>query len=225
MSPTTRRLLYAVVFGVFIMTIVVLVNGLSGRIDRAEEDAQENRVAAADNAAALGEAENITRRLARQVRRLGGTPVVTPSDIEPATGPAGPVGAIGPPGPRGPAGQDGEDGEDGTDGQDGADGKRGRTGATGATGETGATGATGAAGADGTDGKTGATGATGPQGPAGPKGETGATGPRGETGATGPAGYPETFTFTDRTGATYTCTDPDEDRAYDCTSDAPGAAS
>ncbi|WP_284704942.1 hypothetical protein [Nocardioides bruguierae] len=219
MNPTTRRLLYAVVFAVFITTIVVLINGLSGRIDQAEDDAHENRVAAADNAAALGEAENITHRLARQVRRLGGTPVVTPSDIEPATGPVGPVGAVGPPGPRGPAGQDGEDG---ADGQDGSDGKRGRTGATG---ETGPAGATGVAGADGTDGKAGATGATGPQGPAGPKGDTGATGPRGEAGAAGPAGYPETFTFTDRTGATYTCTDPDEDRAYDCTTDAPGAAS
>lgn len=127
-----------------------------------------------------------------------------------------PVTTAGPQGPEGPRGLPG------ADGKDGATGSPGTTGATGKTGSTGAAGSDGATGIDGTDG---ANGAMGPPGPAGAKGDTGATGLTGAAGAPGINGAdgadgagPESFTFTDATGATYTCTpDPPGSLTYTCT--------
>lgn len=143
----------------------------------------------------------------------------------------------GPPGPKGEDGADGKDGEPGTQGPPGPAGANGEDGAPGPAGADGADGATGPAGADGLNGVDGAPGAMGPAGPAGadstvpgppgPAGEpgtdgapgpTGPAGPQGPAGATGPA--PSSFTFTDRTGATYTCTpNPPGSTTYTCQSD------
>lgn len=168
---------------------------------------------------ALAEQRETSRTLAEQVRDLGGRPLVTP--------PAGPPGEPGPAGPAGPAptlaqvidalasycadgrcrGPAGADGRDGQDGRDGARGERGATGATGGTGPQGER------------------GEPGPQGPGGPPGPPGPQGEKGERGEVGPTGYPETFTWTDPgtpaegDETTYTCRDPDGDRAYTCTAD------
>lgn len=77
----------------------------------------------------------------------------------------------------------------------------GPMGLQGVAGPTGSPGTNGTDGANGTDGTNGADGATGAQGP---------------TGATGPP--PQSWTWTDELGVTYTCTltDPSTD-AYTCT--------
>lgn len=73
---------------------------------------------------------------------------------------------------------------------------------------------------DGPAGEKGATGDQGPvgdQGPQGVRGDTGPQGPAGPPGAAGPAGPPVTsWTFTDATGQTQSCSDPDGDLAYTC---------
>lgn len=100
----------------------------------------------------------------------------------------------------------------------------------------GQAGASGAAGADGDPGAAGPQGEEGPppsdtqvasavasycaahDGCAGPAGPTGPQGPAGEQGGEGPPGpAPESWTF-DWLGTTWTCVDPDGDRAYECTS-------
>jgi type II secretory pathway pseudopilin PulG len=100
------------------------------------------------------------RALARQVRNLGGTPVVTPPPAG-QTGPAGGVGPQGPPGPQGP---------------EGLMGPQGQTGPHGARGSTGPVGSTGPAGPEGAVGPQGPQGDTGPQGPAGTDGTNGTDG-------------------------------------------------
>lgn len=134
------------------------------------------------------------------------------------------------PGPPGPAGADGRDGVDGVDGEPGPPGPGGPPGPqgdTGAAGSDGANGSDGLNGVDGSPGPAGPPGAMGPQGPAGPAGADstvpgppgpqGEQGPDGEPGAPGPA--PESFTFTDRTGMTYTCTpNPPGSSTYTCAS-------
>lgn len=110
------------------------------------------------------------------------------------------------PGPKGDPGTAGKDGMDGAAGKDST--------------------VPGPAGADGKDSTT-----PGPQGPAGPPGADsivpGPAGPQGPQGPRGPAGAdgadgasPSSFTFTDRTGATYTCTpNPPGSSTYTCASD------
>lgn len=131
------------------------------------------------------------------------------------------------PGPPGPKGEDGKDGEPGPQGPPGPAGKNG---ADGGPGPAGADGAVGPAGADGLNGAPGAVGPAGadgvpgPPGPAGPAGEPGADGATGPIGPVGPAGAtgpaPSSFTFTDRTGATYTCVpNPPGSTTYTCQSD------
>jgi hypothetical protein len=63
----------------------------------------------------------------------------------------------------------------------------------------------------------------GDQGPPGPAGAPGAPGPPGEPGPQGEQGpqgdtgnRPNSFTFEDRTGQRYRCTDPDNDGNYEC---------
>lgn len=141
------------------------------------------------------------------------------------------------PGPPGPKGEDGADGKDGEPGPQGPPGPGGAAGEDGSPGPAGADGATGPSGADGLNGADGAPGVMGPAGPAGadstvpgppgPAGEPGADGapgpagpmgPAGPAGATGPA--PSSFTFTDRTGQTYTCVpNPPGSTTYTCQSD------
>lgn len=116
--------------------------------------------------------------LARQVERLGGTPVAGPSGRqgEPGQSVTGPPGEPGIPGVAGPSGPLGPSGVPG------APGKNGAPGAVGASGAPGAAGATGPAGV------AGAQGPQGEPGPAGPRGEPGEQGPRGEAGEQGPPG-------------------------------------
>lgn len=136
------------------------------------------------------------------------------------------------PGPKGDPGPSGKDGKDGAPGPSGSPGLAGKDstipgppGAAGAAGKDGAastvpgpTGPAGPAGAPGQPGAAGAPGANstvpGPEGPAGPPG---ATGPQGPAGADGKS--PSSFTFTDRTGMTYTCTpNPPGSSTYTCAS-------
>ncbi|MEJ1195087.1 hypothetical protein [Pseudarthrobacter sp. CCNWLW207] len=125
---------------------------------------------------------------------------------------AGPKGDTGPAGPPGEDGADGATGPPGTAGAAGAGGPPGPEGVPGPTGAAGLPGATGASGADGQPGPPGPQGEPGPAGPAGPAGADGAPG---ADGATGPA--PESFTFTDATGTSYTCTpNPPGSATYTC---------
>lgn len=163
--------------------------------------------------ARLDQQENASRVLARQVKRLGGEPVIDPDDLpEPEPGEQGPQGLIGPQGPPGPQGDPGPKGPRGFPGPPGPFGPPGEDGSPGRTGDTGPAGATGETGATGSQGETGAQG---------PQGETGPQGPQGEQGPAGPAGFPESWTF-EWMGSTWTCTDPDQDRNYACTAAPPG---
>lgn len=171
--------------------VLLLLTRLTNEVADSRTDAAANRQVASQNARAV-------RQLVAQVRRLGGDPVVKPSDM-----PAGPTGATG------ATGLQGETGPAGAQGPSGPPGPRGNQGPPGPVGDTGNTGATGA------KGDTGQQGPAGPQGPPGPKGDQG---PKGDT---GPAGYPDSFTYTDVTGATYYCTDPDGDHDYTCERQAP----
>jgi hypothetical protein len=108
--------------------------------------------------------------LARQVQRLGGTPV------------AGPPGLRGEPG----VGETGPSGAPGRDGRDGVDAPTvtpspGPSGPRGVKGEPGVS-------VTGPSGPPGATGATGPQGVQGVQGAPGERGEKGDTGEAGPAG-------------------------------------
>lgn len=146
----------------------------------------------------------------------------------------GPKGDRGEPGADGADGERGERGLQGLTGRDGKDstvpGPRGEKGEPGADstvpgpmGPAGPKGDTGAPGADST--VPGPMGPMGPMGPAGPQGPAGADstvpGPQGEQGPMGPQGpAPSSFSFADRTGATYTCTpNPPGSTTYTCTSD------
>lgn len=93
------------------------------------------------------------RDLAAQVRRLGGTPVVTP----PPPGPAGSPGAAGQPGVPGAVGRSGTAGSPGPIGPSGGRGPVGVPGqsVTGPPGPAGPAGKDGADGKDGKDGKDG----------------------------------------------------------------------
>lgn len=178
-----HKLGFFVLVGGFLAVVLLLFHGVSDRLLDAQQNARQNHSDAVENAHAV-------QRLAAQVRRLGGEPVVTPSQL-PEPGPAGAkgdTGATGPQGPQGPPGADGKNGRDGKDGQDGAPGPIGPVGPKGDTGT---------------------------QGPAGPQGDQG---PKGDTGS---AGYPDSFTYTDPTGFTYLCTDPDGDHDYTCERQAP----
>jgi len=96
------------------------------------------------------------KALARQVRRLGGKPVVPTTDL--AEGEVIVIeGKRGLPGEPGKPGRDGKDGRPGRPGEDGADG-------------IGEPGPAGSAGPEGRQGPQGDQGQQGPQGPAGPAG-------------------------------------------------------
>lgn len=118
--------------------------------------------------------------LARQVQRLGATPVAGKpgSRGQPGAsvvGPPGPQGDQGEPGPIGPTGPVGPSGSPGVDGDDGAAG----------------VGSPGPTGAPGTDGQSvvGPAGPKGDPGPAGPPGADGKNGTDGKDGQTCPDGY------------------------------------
>lgn len=158
------------------------------RIDELEHRGDAYAAAAAENAVQAELNAEAANRLARQVDRLGGSPVVEPPlpDVD------API--IGPRGPQGPRGLPGVDGRDGKDGRAGSAGRDGQAGES----------ITGPPGPVGPPGES----VVGPPGPAGPAGQDGQD---------GQPGYPQSFTFTYSLGQTYTCTDDDGDRAYTCT--------
>ncbi len=95
-------------------------------------------------------------------------------------------------------------------------GQRGATGARGVQGFIGPVGPRGIPGPTGSPGPTGQTGPAGATGDRGAQGAPGETGPRGPQGDTGPE--PESFSWTDKSGRTYTCRDSDSNGTYTCTS-------
>jgi hypothetical protein len=134
------------------------------------------------------------------------------------------------PGPRGERGEKGEKGDKGDQGFAGAKGDKGDKGDQGnigAAGTAGASGTNGAAGTDGEPGQAGVQGEPGVPGPMGPQGlqglqgAQGEAGPQGEPGTDGADGQtPSSFTFTDKTGTTYTCTpNPPGSSTYTCAAD------
>lgn len=122
-------------------------------------------------------------------------------------GPKGDAGHDGAVGAAGPAGAQGEPGEDGPPGPAGPHGPAGVDGAPSTI--PGPPGPQGPPGSDSTV-----------PGPAGPPGEPGPAGPAGPAGEPGMNGAPpSSFTFTDRTGTTYTCTpNPPGSSTYTCSS-------
>lgn len=139
-----------------------------------------------------------------------------PAELVP--GPPGPQGANGADGANGPAGPAGVTGAPGVDGSDSTvPGPPGPVGPQGPQGEVGPVGATGPVGPAGST----TPGPPGPQGPAGDTGPAGPPGPAGEDGEDGANGTsPSSFTFTDRFGATYTCTpNPPGSSTFTCASD------
>jgi hypothetical protein len=159
--PLVVMLLVGLLLGV----VIYRVGLLSTRLDQSQSDR-------ADLHGQLQQQEKASQTLARQVRRLGGTPLVSPP-AEVTSGPSGPVGAtgqrgaVGPSGPRGPAGVDGPAGSPGPVGPSGAPGAIGQPGPKGDTGPKGSAGEPGPAGPAGPSGADGKDGAAGPQGPAG----------------------------------------------------------
>lgn len=151
----------------FMAGVFILISNLAGDVRSLQApcpevvtvDSNPRCIDLAENAAAVSQ-------LARQVRRLGGVPVVEPDDLpsQVVIGPAGPTG------PTGGEGVDGADGQDGSDGAPGRPGSDGEDGAPGPQGEPGPVGPAGPAGPVGAAGKDGATGPAGPQGPEGPAG-------------------------------------------------------
>lgn len=171
--PKWHRWAYLLIGLIGAVFLYMVLTDLTTRVNQAVQSTDSANERAETNAAAVD-------ALAAQVERLGGTPVVDPSDLpepEPgapgATGETGATGATGLPGQtvRGPAGA------------------RGPVGTTGAAGADGAPGAT-VVGQDGVQGPVGPAGPIGPVGPEGPAGPVGPEGPRGADGATGPAGQP-----------------------------------
>lgn len=203
---TAAALAVAALFAVWLFaTVNSLTDQVNERVTTDEYEAGVDRATAkgAANADGLKTAQAQIDALRRQVRKLGGVPVVQPSDVpELVTVP----GQTGPPGPAG---------VDGIDGKDGQRGPRGRTGDDGTAGEAGAPGEAGPPG----EGATGPAGPAGPEGPAGEKGDEGDPGVDGKDGAAGDDGRgitalscdsltPTRFTVTydDGTTQTFTCT-------------------
>lgn len=159
--PTRRALMvgaWAVGMAVIALVVYLLVTVLS--MTREDEGDAADR---ADLRTEVTAQQKRADLLDQQVRELGETPIVEPSEnsalesryvpVPGAAGPAGPPGAdgaagqslpglpgapgrtvVGPPGTTGPAGAEGEAGATGTSGKDGKDGAVGDPGANGQDG-------------------------------------------------------------------------------------------
>lgn len=208
-----KRNVYAVLAG---MTAALMLIGTflwGASVAQRSEVLASNTVTLAEQvkqACSTGQLVIDDRNLCEKANQIA----AAPAELVP--GPPGPQGADGKdgePGPRGPAGADGADST--VPGPGGPPGPQGETGPGGPSGPPGATGAQGPAGDD--------SNVPGPPGPQGPQGATGPMGPPGPAGADGTDGAngtsPSSFTFTDRTGTTYTCTpNPPGSSTYTCAS-------
>jgi hypothetical protein len=200
-----------ITLAVAVLTALLLGTGLAfglhaiTQLQDSTRQSQHDRQTLAQEVSAQQQA---AEKLAQQVRRLGGQPIVEPSNLPPAPGAAGSPGtpgATGAPGPRGPQGVPGPRGP------------RGERGQTGATGAGGTAGQVGAAGEQGPAGPKGEQGDTGPAGAKGDKGDPGPAGPQGPAGAAGQDGTSITqvdctsgtgtfvFTYSDGTTQTVDC--------------------
>lgn len=166
--PKWFKWAYIAMFVVLAYFTFTVLDDLTNRVNEANSRADANEAGVA--------------ALSDQVKGLGATPVVTPSDLPEK----GDTGADGLPGLNGAIGLPGLDGSDGTDGTDGTDGRNGET----IIGPPGPSGSDGQDGQNGTQGATGEPGATvvGPTGPQGPIGPVGPEGPRGSAGTDGKDG-------------------------------------
>lgn len=151
-ARSVRRYLPA---AVLVVLFLALAWWVSAELSAQRSTAERDRQTLAQQASVR---DQQIRDLAAQVRRMGGTPVVSPP------GPAGIPGAPG---------------------QSGAPGAAGGTGRPGVSGSPGPVGASGAPGSAGTPGKDGTTGPKGDTGPPGPQGDPGPTGPPGPACPTG----------------------------------------
>lgn len=168
-----------IVLGIGFLAVILLYFGaLTARVNHADHRADVATSAVTD--------------LARQVRSMGGEPVVEPSEL-PSPGPAGAQGDQGPQGVQGPTGPQGPQGVPGVPGPQGAVGAA-LTGPAGPPGPKGDTGPAGPAGKDGSDGKNGTNGSDGAPG-------------RGVASidCNGPVPMSLTVTYTDGTTQTVAC--------------------
>lgn len=212
-----KRNMYAVLAGMCAALLLIGTFLWGASVAQRSEVLASNTVTLAEQvkqACSTGQLVIDDRNLCEKANQIA----AAPAELVP--GPPGPQGANGmdgsdgadgrngEPGPQGPPGSNGADGEDGADST--VPGPPGPQGPQGEVGPIGTTGAQGPAGADSTvPGPPGATGADGPPGPPGPAGEDGADGTS-----------PSSFTFTDRFGATYTCTpNPPGSSTFTCSSD------
>jgi hypothetical protein len=164
-DPWWRQTVFLVLLLLGMVVAFLLAVGILHVQHDARNAAARNSAAAQANAAALAQAN-------KQIRKLGGTPVRTPSALPT---PTVTVTAVGPQGPQGAPGV----------GVTGPRGSRGPSGPPGRT-VTGPMGEPGAAGAQGPQGEVGETG---------PPGET-VTGPAGPGGPAGKDAEPQPFDFT-----------------------------
>lgn len=205
--------------GIFISTII--------RTDSAKETAEDTETKAQENQEDIQETERdviktdarLNRTLRCLLRRDNLTRCLNIT-LPPAQ--RGLPGLAGQPGRQGPRGLPGVQGPRGRRGPRGIPGASpeppaplpGPAGMDGARGEPGPAGESGAKGEKGEQGERGPQGEQGPQGP---QGDPGPQGPPGETGPPGPQAPPiVSFTFTDATGQTQTCVDPEGDGSYAC---------
>lgn len=216
--PATTTALGVAIGALIVVGLGVLLASLINLTGSVREQEQAEKPRAEMRAALAADVE----ALRSQLLALGQVPDAgPPAAVQP--GPPGREGRAGPPGRPGDPGADGA-AFVGPPGAPGAPGGAGSPGASGTTGQSGADSTVpGPSGADGRDGAD----STVP----GPSGRDGADstvpGPQGERGEPGADGRPpESFTFTDRTGKTFRCADPDGDGNYDCesTDSGPGLA-
>jgi FtsZ-binding cell division protein ZapB len=166
------RVLVILLVGVVVWLALGAVMWLANENDNLEQQDAQSRADRAELRERADQLEAHQEALARQVRRLGGKPVVSTEELD-----SGEVIVI--------EGKRGLPGKDGRDGRDGATGRPGRDGAPGVDGR------------DGQDGS-GQPGPAGPTGEQGPKGEQGPAGPEGPQGPAGPV-CPEGYHAEERT--------------------------
>lgn len=227
-DPRTRRLIWILSLATALAiatTIVAVANGWQS--DRDDARAGQDLASEVELACSSGQIDpELRERICpKAVDIVKGEPGAQgPQGEQGIPGESGVQGIQGPqgvPGETGPQGEQGDRGLTGPPGPIGETGEPGSPGASGRPGEDGSDGAPGAKGDQGQQGEQGEQGQQGDRGPEGPQGPAGPPGPEGPQGPAGPTGpEPESFSFV-YLGIPYTCTDPENDGSYTCTSGGP----
>lgn len=97
MKPWQRIVGYVVVGGLLAVFFVLVLADLKDRVSEAEQTATQARDATDESKTLAAENKRAAQRLAAQVERLGGDPVIDPGDLVGPPGPQGPQGVAGPP--------------------------------------------------------------------------------------------------------------------------------